>query len=119
MTTQLAGNFGGAPFKYLGDWTDRDGNSNIEAGLLSAYLARRGHTPAQIGKAFDMCSTAQRSWNGLGGTARAQRLDRDGERRQQHREQQVLVTALHRVGHRRPPGPHLRPRQSRQRALWL
>jgi len=23
MTTQLAGNFGGAPFKYLADWTDR------------------------------------------------------------------------------------------------
>jgi hypothetical protein len=23
MTTQLAGNFGGAPFKYLGEWTDR------------------------------------------------------------------------------------------------
>src|SRR6185503_10372153 len=23
MTTQLAGNFGGAPYKYLGDWTDR------------------------------------------------------------------------------------------------
>jgi len=23
MTNQLAGNFGGAPFKYLGDWTDR------------------------------------------------------------------------------------------------
>ena len=23
MTNQLAGNFGGAPFKYFGDWTDR------------------------------------------------------------------------------------------------
>src|ERR1700674_5484706 len=23
MTNYLAGNFGGAPFKYLGDWTDR------------------------------------------------------------------------------------------------
>src|SRR6202043_3323446 len=23
MTNQLAGNFGGVPFKYLGDWTDR------------------------------------------------------------------------------------------------
>src|SRR4029077_3610945 len=23
MTNQLAGNFGGAPFKYYGDWTDR------------------------------------------------------------------------------------------------
>jgi hypothetical protein len=23
MINQLAGNFGGVPFKYLGDWTDR------------------------------------------------------------------------------------------------
>ncbi len=23
MTNQLAGNFAGVPFKYLGDWTDR------------------------------------------------------------------------------------------------
>jgi hypothetical protein len=26
MINQLAGNFGGAPFKYLGDWTDRIAN---------------------------------------------------------------------------------------------
>ena len=24
--------------RYLGDWTDRDGNANIEEGLLSAWL---------------------------------------------------------------------------------
>ncbi len=32
-------------YRYLGDWTDRDGNSNIEEGLLSAWLTKRGYTP--------------------------------------------------------------------------
>ncbi len=35
-------------YGYLGDWIDRDGNSNIEEGLLTAYLAKCGYTPAQI-----------------------------------------------------------------------
>lgn len=35
-------------YRYLGDWTDRDGNSNIEEGLLSDWLTRNGYTPAQI-----------------------------------------------------------------------
>jgi hypothetical protein len=29
MVNQLAGNFGGAPFKYLGDWTDRVANGEL------------------------------------------------------------------------------------------
>ena len=37
-------------YRYLGDWTDRDGNSNIEEGLLSAWLTKRGYTPAQISR---------------------------------------------------------------------
>jgi type I restriction enzyme R subunit len=39
-------------YRYLGDWTDRDGNSNIEESLLSAWLTRSGYTPAQISVAF-------------------------------------------------------------------
>ena len=35
-------------YRYLGDWTDRDGNSNIEEDLLSTWLAKNGNTPAQI-----------------------------------------------------------------------
>ena len=27
-------------YRYLGDWTDRATNSNIEEGLLSAYLTK-------------------------------------------------------------------------------
>src|SRR5437868_3847929 len=39
-------------YRYLGDWTDRDGNSNIEEGLLTAYLTKSGYTPAQISSAL-------------------------------------------------------------------
>src|SRR6266853_1133748 len=37
---------------YLGDWTDRDCNSNIEEGLLSAWLIRSGYNPTQISVAL-------------------------------------------------------------------
>ncbi len=40
-------------YRYLGDWGDRAGNSNIEAELLTAYLTKCAYTPAQIGKALD------------------------------------------------------------------
>ena len=40
-------------YRYLGDWTDRPNNSNIEADLLSAYLNKRGYTLAQISRALD------------------------------------------------------------------
>ncbi len=39
-------------YDYLGDWTDREGISNIEDGLLTAYLTRNGYTPAQISAAL-------------------------------------------------------------------
>jgi type I restriction enzyme, R subunit len=29
-------------YRFLGDWTDREGNSNIEEGYLNAYLAKAG-----------------------------------------------------------------------------
>jgi type I restriction enzyme, R subunit len=35
-------------YRYLGDWTDRAGNSNIEEGLLASYLTKNGYTPEQI-----------------------------------------------------------------------
>ncbi len=38
-------------YAYLGDWTDRDGNSNIEAGQLTKWLAGNGYTPEQISMA--------------------------------------------------------------------
>lgn len=35
-------------YDYLGDWTDRDGNSNIEEELLTKFLSNSGYTSAQI-----------------------------------------------------------------------
>jgi type I restriction enzyme R subunit len=35
-------------YRHLGDWVDREGNSNIEEGLLSAWLTKNGYAPAQI-----------------------------------------------------------------------
>lgn len=44
-------------YRYLGDWTDRDGNSNIEGGLLSAWLTKNRYTPAQISVALHKLRT--------------------------------------------------------------
>ena len=35
-------------YRYLGNWSDRDGNTNIEEGLLSEWLTKIRYTPAQI-----------------------------------------------------------------------
>ena len=39
-------------FRYLGDWTDRIGNSNIEEELITDYLTKCGYTQAQISSAI-------------------------------------------------------------------
>lgn len=39
-------------YRYLGDWGDRKGNSNIEEKLLANWLARSGYEPRQIGVAL-------------------------------------------------------------------
>src|SRR6266404_5139416 len=39
-------------YRYLGDWTDRDGNTNVEESLLSAWLIRSGYSPAQVSVAL-------------------------------------------------------------------
>jgi type I restriction enzyme R subunit len=44
-------------YRYLGDWTDRDGNSNIEEGLLTDYLTKSGYTTAQISRALYLLKT--------------------------------------------------------------
>src|SRR5680860_1635956 len=44
-------------YRYLGDWTDRSANSNIEADLLTAWLADRGYAPEQIAVALHTLRT--------------------------------------------------------------
>lgn len=44
-------------YRYLGDWTDRDDNSNIEEKLLSTYLTKTGYTQAQISRALYLLKT--------------------------------------------------------------
>ena len=39
-------------YRTLGDWTDRQGNSNIEEALLSDWLSKRGYTAGQISAAL-------------------------------------------------------------------
>lgn len=39
-------------YRFLGDWSDRAGNSNIEEGLLGQYLSGAGYSPTQIGGAL-------------------------------------------------------------------
>ena len=44
-------------YRYLGDWTDREGNSNIEEGLLTDHLTRSGYSSAQISRAIHILRT--------------------------------------------------------------
>src|SRR6185295_5152827 len=39
-------------YRYLGNWADREGNSNIEEELLSEWLTGCGYSLAQIGVAL-------------------------------------------------------------------
>ncbi|MCQ8105305.1 HsdR family type I site-specific deoxyribonuclease [Methylomonas sp. SURF-2] len=45
-------------YRYLGDWQDREGNKNIETGLLTAWLQKRGISDALITRAIRQLDTA-------------------------------------------------------------
>ncbi len=44
-------------YDYLGDWSDRPHNSNIEEELLTAYLSRVGYTTEEISRAIHTLRT--------------------------------------------------------------
>src|ERR1700690_3322888 len=44
-------------YGYLGDWIDREGNSNIEEEILTAYLTPAGYTSPQISVAIHKLRT--------------------------------------------------------------
>ncbi len=44
-------------YRALGDWSARTGNSNIDDGLLTAWLRQAGYAPDQIGRALYLLHT--------------------------------------------------------------
>jgi len=59
-------------YRHLGDWTDRDGNSNIEEGFLTTYLTKRSYTPVQISNAiYKLRTEADNNNRGLYGNNQA------------------------------------------------
>jgi type I restriction enzyme R subunit len=50
-------------YDHLGNWADREGNGNIEEGLLEPWLTRRGHTPEQIAVALHKLRTEAANHN--------------------------------------------------------
>lgn len=53
-------------YRYLGDWKERAGNSNIEEEILASYLQRRGYSSAEIsGALYQLRSATDISQAGL------------------------------------------------------
>ena len=53
-------------YRYLGDWKDRSGNSNIEEDILISILQRRGYSAAEIsGALYQLRGAADVSQAGL------------------------------------------------------
>ncbi len=50
-------------YTYLGNWEERENNSNIEKELLSAYLTRKGYSAIQISKAVYQLKTTANNFN--------------------------------------------------------
>ncbi len=52
-------------YAYLGNWTDRDNNRNIEQGLLTQWLQRQGVSDVLINKALHKLDQAAALGEGI------------------------------------------------------
>lgn len=53
-------------YKYLGDWTDRENNSNFEEKYVRAFLSSQGHSDELINKVINVFKkTSKDSTKGL------------------------------------------------------
>lgn len=50
-------------YTHLGNWEDREGNSNIEEELLTAYLKKQKYSPVLITKALHQLRTTANNYN--------------------------------------------------------
>jgi len=50
-------------YDYLGNWEERNGNSNIEENYLRAFLQRQGNSDVLINRALDKLRTAANNYN--------------------------------------------------------
>jgi type I restriction enzyme R subunit len=50
-------------WRYLGDWSEREGNSNIEESLLVPWLTKRGHSEEQISAALHRLRAEANNYN--------------------------------------------------------
>jgi type I restriction enzyme, R subunit len=50
-------------YRYLGNWVDRPDNRNIEQDILSAWLAKRGHSKDHITQAIYAMRTEADNFN--------------------------------------------------------
>ncbi len=115
-------------YRYLGDWTDRDGNSNIEEGLLTDYLSRNGYSREQISVAlYKLRTEADKHSRSLYGrqpgrlqsnALRRPGKDRGGKGHGNRPPHQLERPSQKRLRHRRRGNPQGQPGASaRHRAL--
>jgi type I restriction enzyme R subunit len=94
-------------YRYLGDWRDRDSNSNIEEYWLADFLSRSGYSVAQINKAIHALRTEADNHsrnlygnNDVGETIHRTSSGRDLMRQLGQAAPRLLCSLVHKFGRR-------------------